>query len=229
MMKPLLSIIVPVVDEDRIINDLIEHLYGLPFGNDCEVIIIDGNQSQNTLKAISRGDVKKIASFKGRGAQMNAGAAVAQGKILLFLHADTLLPRPALGQILLALKQPDIAGGAFDLGIDSNRWGFRLIETVASYRSRITRIPYGDQAIFMKKTAFERLGGFEEIPIMEDVDLMRRVKKTGHKISIIPLKVLTSPRRWAKEGLLFSTLRNWTLIGLYLLGVSPQRLSKFYK
>ena len=228
-MKPLLSIIVPVVDEDRIINDLIEHLYGLPFGDGCEVIIVDGNQSQNTLKAILRGDVKKIASFKGRGAQMNAGAAGAKGEILLFLHADTLLPRPVLDQILLALKQPDIVGGAFDLGIDSNRWGFRLIETVASLRSRITRIPYGDQAIFIKKAVFERLGGFGEIPLMEDVDLMRRVKKAGQKIAIIPLKVLTSPRRWEKEGLFFSTLRNWILISLYLLGVSPQRLSKFYK
>ncbi len=228
-MKPLLSIIVPVVDEDRIINDLIEHLYGLQFGDGCEVIIVDGNQSQNTLKAILRGDVKKIASFKGRGAQMNAGAAGAKGEILLFLHADTLLPRPVLDQILLALKQPDIVGGAFDLGIDSNRWGFRLIETVASLRSRITRIPYGDQAIFIKKAVFERLGGFGEIPLMEDVDLMRRVKKAGQKIAIIPLKVLTSPRRWEKEGLFFSTLRNWILISLYLLGVSPQRLSKFYK
>ncbi len=227
-MKPLLSIIVPVFDEDRIINDLIEHLHGLPSGNGCEVIIVDGNQSQNTLKAIFRGDVKKIASFKGRGAQMNAGAAVAKGKILLFLHADTLLPPPALDQILLTLKQPDIVGGAFDLGINSNRWGFRLIETVASLRSRITRIPYGDQAIFIKKTVFERLGGFGEIPLMEDVDLMQRVKKTGQKIAIIPLKVLTSPRRWEKEGLLFSTLRNWILISLYLLGVSPQRLAKFY-
>lgn len=227
-MTPLLSIIVPVVDEDRIINDLIEHLYGLPFGNGCEVIIADGNQSQNTLKAISRGDVKKIASFKGRGAQMNAGAAVAKGKILLFLHADTLLPRPVLDQILLALKQPDIVGGAFDLGINSNKWGFRLIETVASLRSRITRMPYGDQAIFIKKAVFERLGGFGEIPLMEDVDLMRRVRKTGQKIAIIPLKVLTSPRRWEKEGLLFSTLRNWILISLYLLGVSPKRLAKFY-
>lgn len=228
-MRPLLSIIIPVMDEDLIINDLIGHLYGLPFGNDSEIIVVDGNQSQNTLKAISRGDVKKIASFKGRGAQMNAGAAVAGGEILLFLHADTLLPRPALDQILLVLKQPDIAGGAFDLGINSNRWGFRLIETVASFRSRITRIPYGDQAIFIKKAVFKRLGGFGGFPLMEDVDLMRRVKKTGQKITIIPLKVLTSPRRWEKEGLFFSTLRNWILISLYLLGVSPQKLSKFYK
>lgn len=217
-----------MVDEGRIINDLIEHLWGLPFGNGCEIIIVDGNQSQNTLKAISRGDVKKIAAFKGRGTQMNAGAAVAKGEILLFLHADTLLPPPALDQILPALKQPKVVGGAFDLGINSNRWGFRLIETVASLRSRITRIPYGDQAIFIRKAAFKRLGGFEEIPIMEDVDLMRRVKKTGQKIAIIPLKVMTSPRRWEKEGLLFSTLRNWILISLYLLGVSPQRLAKFY-
>ena len=227
-MRPLLSIIVPVIDEDRIINDLIEHLCGLPFGKGCEVIIVDGNQNQNTLKAIFREDVKKIASFKGRGAQMNTGAAVAKGEILLFLHADTLLAPPAFDQILLALKPPKVVGGAFDLGIDSNRWGFRLIETVASLRSRITRIPYGDQAIFIKKTVFERLGGFGEIPIMEDVDLMRRVKKTGQKIAIIPLKVLTSPRRWEKEGLLFSTLRNWILISLYLLGVSPQKLAKFY-
>ena len=97
-MKPLLSIIVPVFDEDCIINDLIGHLCGLPFSNDSEIIVVDGNQKKNTLKAISRDDVKKVASFKGRGVQMNAGAVVAEGEILLFLHADTRLPRPASAQ-----------------------------------------------------------------------------------------------------------------------------------
>ena len=228
-MKSRISIIVPVLNEQSIINELIEHLYDLPYAGGREVIVVDGNQNQNTLAVISRGGVKKIASSRGRGVQMNAGAAEAIGETLLFLHADTRLPPVALERIGLTIEPPHIVGGAFDLGIPSNKWGFRLIETVASWRSRITRIPYGDQAIFIKRTVFEQIGGFKEIPIMEDVEFMRRVRKSGRKITIIPLKVRTAARRWEKEGLLYTTLRNWILISAYACGVSPRRLSKFYK
>ena len=119
--------------------------------------------------------------------------------------------------------------GAFDLGIKSKRFIFRVIEVVASLRSRVTKIPFGDQAIFIRKHYFHKIGGYKDIPIMEDVEIMKRIKRRGDKIFIIPQRVLTSSRRWEKEGVLHCTLRNWFLQMLYLLGVSPLKLSTFYR
>ena len=127
------------------------------------------------------------------------------------------------------MKPKNIVGGAFRLGIQSDRLAFRIIEKVANFRSRTTRIPYGDQAIFIERNFFQQVGGYKEIPLMEDVELMRRIKKAGGKIAIINRQVQTSPRRWEKEGVVRCTLRNWVLITLYFLGVSPNQLVKFYK
>ena len=223
-----LSIIIPVLNESRIINAAIDHLYHLKSAGDLEIIVVDGNPAGNTINAITRPCVKTVISAKGRGLQMNIGAAIAAGEVLLFLHADTMLSHDALEQIFKAFEQDDVVGGAFDLGIQSEKKIFRLIEKTASIRSRLTGIPYGDQAIFLEKRFFDRVGGFKDIPIMEDVELMRRIKKAGLKIKFVPRKVQTDPRRWEKEGIVYGTLRNWTLITLYLLGVSPQKLKKFY-
>jgi len=119
-------------------------------------------------------------------------------------------------------------GGAFELGINSGRRVFRLTEKFVSLRTGLTRIPCGDQAIFVKREVFNGINGFKEIPIMEDVDLMRRIRKSGHKIYIIPEKVKTSPRRWEREGVLYCTLRNWAIVILYLLGAKPEKLVKYY-
>jgi hypothetical protein len=127
------------------------------------------------------------------------------------------------------LKDRAIVGGAFDLGIDSKRFAFRVIEKMASWRSRLTRIPYGDQAIFIRADYFRQLGGFRNIPIMEDVELMQRIKQKKGEIKIISKRVLTSPRRWEKEGIVFCTLRNWFLISLYFMGVRPETLARLYK
>ncbi len=285
-MNPQISIIIPVLNESGIINFTIEHLYTLDSSNTVEIIVVDGSPHGETINTITGSDVQKISGQKGRGSQMNQGAAVAGGDILLFLHADTRLSRDALNQIVAATKQPDVVGGAFDLGIQSEKkifrlieqaasirsrltripYGdqaiffkkrffdqiftatkhqdivggafdlsiqsekkiYRLIEQTASIRSRLTRIPYGDQAIFLKKRFFDQIGGFKDIPIMEDVELMQRVKKAGKKIKFITRKVQTSSRRWENEGIVYCTLRNWALITLYLLGVSPDKLKKFY-
>lgn len=224
-----LSIIIPVFNETRIINSTIDSLSKLRFGGKIEIIVVDGNPSGNTINAIVELDVVKIIGKKGRGSQMNTGAAVAGGDVLLFLHADTILSHDAPGQVFAALQQHGVVGGAFDLGIRSQNKIFRLIERAASVRSRLTRIPYGDQAIFITKCFFDSIGGFKDIPIMEDVELMRRIKKTGKKIKLIPCRVQTASRRWEKEGIVFCTLRNWTLIILYLLGLSPEKLTRFYE
>lgn len=160
---------------------------------------------------------------------MNAGSRRAQGEILLFLHADTQLPIQGLQLIEQAMGDLTIAAGAFDLGIDSPKWIYRVIEMVSSRRSRLTRIPFGDQAIFVRSEYFERLGRFAEIPILEDVELMRRIKKNKDKIVILPERVQTSARRWEKEGIGYTTFRNWRIRWLYKMGVSPERLARRYQ
>lgn len=224
-----LSVIIPVLNEAYIINRTLLHLLNRVDACGPEIIIVDGDPGGSTLAAVTAADVKKLKAPKGRGSQMHQGARLASGAIFLFLHADVVLPKDALLQIARVCGRPDIAGGAFSLGIASDRPVFRLIEKMVSVRSRLTKTPYGDQAIFMKKSFYDKIGGFRDIPLMEDVDVMRRLKQAGGRIVILPDKVATSPRRWEKEGVLYCTLRNWLLITLYFLGVSPQRLAKFYR
>ncbi len=140
-----------------------------------------------------------------------------------------MLPEGALDHIASIMRGNRYVGGAFDLEIDSENPLLRLIEKAASIRSRITRIPYGDQAIFIRRAFFQDLDGFKEIPIMEDVEIMRRIKKTKRPIYITRQRVLTSPRRWEKEGIVYTTLRNWSLMILYLMGMKPEKLARFYK
>jgi rSAM/selenodomain-associated transferase 2 len=160
---------------------------------------------------------------------MNAGGSAARGEVLIFLHADTELPVHALERIHALMEQGGCVGGAFDLGIKSNEFTFRVIGKLASWRSRLNRIPFGDQAIFIRRDYFNEIGGYKEIPVMEDVELMKRIKKSGGKIRIFHERVMTSPRRWEQEGVIYCTLRNWTLQVLYFLGVSPHKLAAFYK
>lgn len=222
------SIIIPVLNESAIINQTIEYVYRIGSGIDIEVIVVDGDPEGKTINSITNKKVIKLISPKGRGRQMNKGASIARGDILLFLHSDTELPKDAFSAISSALDKKEYVGGAFDLGIKSERLIFRLIEKMVYIRSRLTGIPYGDQAIFIKKEFFTRMNGHQEIPIMEDVELMRRIKKIGHKIYIIREKVRTSPRRYEKEGVIYCTMRNWLLIGLYYLGMKPEKLVKLY-
>ncbi len=233
-MKPDISIIIPVLNEPGVIQTTLGCLDNHSSGKTIEIVVVDADPDGTTLEAIhfenaSRWQLKTEIAGKGRGLQMNRGAKLASGPILLFLHADTLLPERALEAILLTLQNDHIVGGAFDLGIRSSKWGYRIIEKIATARSRITRLPYGDQAIFLRKDYFHMIGGFSMIPIMEDVDIMRRIKKRGDVIQIIGKRVQTDPRRWEKEGMVYATLRNWVLMVLYLMGVSPHRLVKYYK
>jgi rSAM/selenodomain-associated transferase 2 len=222
------SIIIPVLNEPDRINSLIEHLQKQNFEIPHEIIVVDGDTQGSTITAIKDRNVTTITSEKGRGRQMNAGAAAAYGEILIFLHADTILPENALVKISRILQNKNYVGGAFDLKIDSNRLFLKYISVRASMRSRWNRIPYGDQAIFIRKKYFNQIGGYKEIPLMEDVDLMRRIKKDGKKIVILPDKVTTSARRWENDGVFYTTLRNQILIRLFYLGISPHKLAKYY-
>lgn len=222
------SIIIPVLNESDRINALIERLRNQRFESSYEVIVVDGDPQGGTVKAIQSEGVVTIIAEKGRGRQMNAGAVAACGDILIFLHADTTLPDGALKKISRALERQNYVGGAFDLKIDSDRLFLKYISVRASLRSRWNRIPYGDQAIFMRKQYFDQIGGFKDIPLMEDVELMRRIKKDGRKITILPDKVTTSARRWQRDGAIYTTVRNQVLVALFRLGVSPDRLAKHY-
>ena len=219
----------PAFHEGENINDLIEWLNRLDSDKNSEIIVVDGAQEKDTLGAIRRNHVIKISSERGRAKQMNAGASIARGEILIFLHADTELPIHALKKIHFLLERKEYVGGAFDLGIKSDRFIFKVIGKMSSWRSRLNRIPFGDQAIFIRREYFSKIGGYKEIPIMEDVDLMRRIKKSGNKIWIFYERVMTSPRRWEREGVIYCTIRNWMLQMLYCLGVSPHQLIRFYK
>lgn len=228
-MRPKYSIIIPVYKEKEIINDIIQKLKTLENNDRSEIIVVDGDQNKSTLKYISDNSVIKISAAKGRAVQMNTGADFAKGEILIFLHADTILPFNALNKIGKIIKNKKYKAGAFNLSIDSKKNIYKLIGYISSIRSRITRIPYGDQAYFIKKDYFFYIGKFKNIPIMEDVELMNRIKKAKGKIFIFYEKVKTSVRRWEKEGVIRCTLRNWTLIILYYMGFKPEKLVKFYK
>ena len=217
-----LSVVVPVYNEQENINSLISHIRQLA---DCEIVVSDANGE--TMKGIEDKYVIAINSPKGRANQMNAGAEKASGDVLLFLHADTDLPENFYDIIEKGLANYD--AGAFRLEIDDDRPIFRIIEKIVALRNKLTRTPYGDQGIFCTKEAFNSVGGYADIPLMEDVRLMQDFKKRGCKVLLSGVPVRTSARRWQKEGLIYTTLRNWVIISLYYMGVNPSRLKKFYK
>jgi rSAM/selenodomain-associated transferase 2 len=222
-----LSIIVPVLRESAGINDLITHLRRQA-GDEAEIIVVDGDFAGTTTNVVKDAGVLKLVARRGRANQMNHGASIAGGEALLFLHADTLLPENGLSSIRKVLEDRRVVVGAFDLGFETDQKIYKITELYARLRTRLTRVPFGDQAIFIRRDYFRRIGGYRDIPIMEDVDLMKRIRKEGGRIAIIPDKVRTSPRRYEREGVLFCTFRNWLLQFLYAWGVPPERLAKWY-
>jgi rSAM/selenodomain-associated transferase 2 len=226
---PAMSIILPVLNEAGTINDVIAHLRERERADLVEIIVVDGDPGGSTIREIRDQGVRTALSAHGRARQMNHGAALARGDILLFLHADTELPRNAFALITDALKDGRVVAGAFDLGMKSDKRIFRVTEKYVFFRTRLTRVPFGDQAIFMRRAYFERINGYRDIPVMEDVEIMKRVRKRGDTIIIIPEQVKTSVRRYEHEGIIRCTLRNWMLQSLYALGVSPERLESFYR
>lgn len=222
----MISIIIPTLNEAENIVKLINHLQF----NNIEIIIVDGGSQDDTVQIVQSlsSSIKVINSHLGRAIQMNNGAIIAQGEILLFLHADTLLPNNFGEMIINCLSKPGIIAGAFTLKIDSENWGLRLVEWGVKWRSLFWQLPYGDQAIFMKKDTFNQVGKFPELPIMEDFEIIKRLKKLG-KIAIISDPVITSPRRWLKKGILHNTILNQIIIIAYILGISPGKIVKWYR
>ena len=218
-----LSIIIPTLNEELRIAATLKQI-----GEGVEIIVVDGGSTDKTREIAEQLGAKVIiSSSKGRAFQMNLGAKIAKGDILLFLHGDTLLPHEFQEQIINTLSQSGIVAGAFELKIDGEEKTLRLVEKLVNWRSRWLSLPYGDQGIFLKASILADLGGFPELPIMEDFDLIQRLKKLG-KISIISTPVLTSARRWQRLGIFKTTLINQMIILGYWLGISPARLARWY-
>lgn len=222
------SIIIPVLHESELINTQLEVVKHLETEDLFEIIVVDGSPTCDTLQVITDKTVVTCSCQQGRGHQMNVGAARASGDILVFLHADTTLPMHALLQIRETLQNKQIVGGGFTLHIQSPRLILRIVAAFSTIRSRITRAPYGDQVIFLRKSYFETIGGYQEIPLMEDVELMRRIRKKRGRIIILQTPVVTSARRWDQEGIYYATLRDNIIIFLYWCGVPAKKLAKFY-
>ena len=220
-----ISIIIPVLNEATKIK---QAFVSTQSSTHVEVIVVDGGSKDDTIERAKSLGIKVILSSTGRACQMNAGALVASGDILLFLHADTLLPSGFDVMVRNSLQQPGTVAGAFSLRIDAPHWSLRLVEWGVNWRSHFLQMPYGDQAIFLTKQIFYQKGKFHEIPIMEDFELMRRLRRIGH-IALIRVPVLTSPRRWLKQGIFKTTLINQIIIIAYLLGVSPQQIVRWYR
>ncbi|MBE8970854.1 TIGR04283 family arsenosugar biosynthesis glycosyltransferase [Nostocales cyanobacterium LEGE 12452] len=220
-----ISIIIPAINEAGNIKKAIATTQA---NLDVEVIVVDGGSSDDTVAIAQSLNVKVISSSPGRAVQMNAGAVAASGEILLFLHADTRLPTGFDEMIRTALQQPGTVAGAFKLRIDASRLSLRWVEWGVNVRSHFYQMPYGDQAIFLTKEVFQQIDGFPELPIMEDFELMRRLKSIG-RVVIIPTPVVTSARRWLQKGVLKTTLLNQIVIIAYLLGVSPERICSWYR
>ncbi len=222
------SIIIPVYHENNI-NKFIDSIISNETSIDYEIIVVDV-EDQSTIKFIENEDIITTTAPKGRAFQMNKGFKLAGGEYLLFLHADTLLPKNALELIVKTLDAPSpYSAGAFDISIDTDDKILTKISQFASWRSKFFKLPYGDQAIFVKKDVFENIGGFREISLMEDVNFMQKLKRKKQKVQILEEPALTSARRWEKNGVLKTTLTNIILQLLYFVGVNPNDLAKYYK
>lgn len=220
-----LSIVIPVLDEAAGIADLLTSLHDLR-QNGAEIIVVDGGSSDDTARLAAPHADQVISAPRGRGAQMNAGAAAACGSIMLFLHADTRLPAAAATLIVRAIDRGAI-WGRFDVKIEGQAAGLGLIAFMMNWRSRLTGIATGDQAIFVTKAAFTATGGFADIPLMEDIDFSRRMRALARP-ACLSEKVVTSGRRWEKHGVLRTIVTMWRLRLRYFFGANPNHLAREY-
>jgi rSAM/selenodomain-associated transferase 2 len=227
-----ISVIIPTLDEEASIARAIRSCRK---AGPCEVIVVDGESRDRTVEIARREADTVIAAPRGRAAQMNAGAAGARGEVLLFLHADTLLPVGSVTAVLAALQDPAVIGGAFRVRLAASCGAGRYVLAtlgitgrMIGVRADVTRVFTGDQAIFMRAEAFRSVGGYPEIPLMEDVELSRRMRRAG-KTVLLRLRVETSGRRWEAWGPLRTILFMWRLRIGHLLGKTPSGCAEAYR
>ncbi len=222
--KPYISVIIPTLNEETNIEASIFSAQD----EDSEVIVVDGGSSDHTVEnAIALG-VRVEISRRGRAIQQNMGSECAGGKVLLFLHADTILPSGYVNHVFDAFIDAETAAGAFQFKTDWGRPLMKVAEFLTNLRSKHLGIPYGDQALFIRKSLFEDMGGFPHVPIAEDLFLIRQIACKGH-IRIVPAQAVTSARRWKKFGVFRTTLINQLIVAGCYLGISPHLLASLWR
>ncbi|HEY7820203.1 MAG TPA: TIGR04283 family arsenosugar biosynthesis glycosyltransferase [Vicinamibacteria bacterium] len=217
-----LSVVVPTWNEAF---NLEATLRALP--RNAEVLIVDGGSADGTVEIARRAGARVLTCPKGRARQMHAGALEARGDTLLFLHADAVLEPGADEAMEEAFSDPSVIGGFFQLRIRSERLVLRVIALGSNLRARLLRLPYGDQGLFLRRSVYEQAGGFPDLPFLEDVALIRMVRRKG-RLRQLPVAVSTGDRHWRELGILRTTLLDWTMVGLYCAGVSPSTLAPQY-
>jgi rSAM/selenodomain-associated transferase 2/rSAM/selenodomain-associated transferase 1 len=222
--RPYMSVIIPVLNEAKHIEETIEKIWD----KDVEIIVVDGGSTDDTMAKALEAGADVVTSPPGRAKQQNRGAAIARGRVLLFLHADTLLPKGYVSHVFETLLDRKTAVGAFRFKTDGDHWTMKVVELMSDLRSWILKMPYGDQALFVRKPLFESVGGFPDTPIAEDLYLVRRLSKKG-KVRIAPASVITSARRWQTLGVLRTSLINVLIATACSLGFSPERFVSLYK
>ncbi len=222
----MISVIIPALNEAENIRGCIECVKAEE--GDCEIIVCDGGSSDATTQIVrDHDDVILIEAEKGRGAQMNRGAAAAEGEALLFLHADTKLERGWSQELLSALADESVVGGAFTFKIGNPAMRYRLIESWVKLRCSFFCLPYGDQGIFVRRGIFDRVGGYRDIPLMEDVELIGRLKDEG-RVVILEKSAVTHDRRWVSKGWIRVSVSNQMVMLMYKMGIDPYALARFY-
>ncbi len=223
--QQLISVIIPVLDEAENIE---ARLQAIDLADNVEIIVVDGGSQDGTVKRSQSLGVRVLQTKPGRAHQMNVGADAAAGNLLLFLHADTQLPPNFADLVRHTLAQPTVSAGAFELKIDDPMPRLRWVEWGVKWRSRLLQLPYGDQALFLKAATFHAIGGFLDLPIMEDFELVQRLRTRG-RVAIAPAAVLTSSRRWKKLGIWRTTLINQLTIVAYVLKLPLARIAQWYR
>jgi rSAM/selenodomain-associated transferase 2/rSAM/selenodomain-associated transferase 1 len=219
-----ISIIIPTRNEAEQLPMTLAHVQHVA---GVEVIVVDGGSSDETVAVARACGARVVRIGVGRARQMNAGAALARGEVLLFLHADTRLDEGFDAAVCSVLRESGIAAGAFALRIDGGGRRLRVVERGVQIRSRVLGLPYGDQALFVRADTFREIGGYPEMPIMEDVELVRRLRRRG-RIAMVDVAARTSGRRWQRLGVWQTTFLNQVCLAAYFLGVSPGRIARWY-
>ncbi len=222
-----ISVIIPVLNEANEINQCLTALLPMKKAGH-EIIVVDGGSTDDTCDLANPSADQVITAARGRARQMNTGAAFASGDILLFLHADTRLPKQPDQLILAATANCTSFWGRFDVRLSGNLWLLRIVEAGMNFRSRMSGICTGDQAIFVNRELFKRVGGFDDIELMEDIALSRKLRKRIRPICLED-KLVTSSRRWETAGVLSTILKMWCLRLAYSIGFNPSRLARFYE
>ncbi|CAN5908873.1 TIGR04283 family arsenosugar biosynthesis glycosyltransferase [soil metagenome] len=219
------SVIIPTLNEATTISECLGRLAGQ--GAD-EVIVVDASSPDGTATLAESAGARVLPSPRGRGIQQNQGASVASQDIFLFLHADCWLEAGAIESLRRFVERcPRVPGGCFRMRVEGTDMRFRTIDAAAHLRAGVLGLPYGDQGLFVPRWAFERVGGFPEIPLMEDVQISLRLRRFG-RLALLPKQIHVSPRRWRQHGIISQSLRNWALTALAAAGFQPELLASYY-